>query len=209
MHDSYAVKRAVDLVIAAAAVLLLSPVFLAIALTLRALLGSPILFRQERTGLHGISFTCLKFRTMNDARDSIGNLCPDEQRLTKLGCFLRATSLDELPELFNVVRGDISLVGPRPLLPRYLPRYSDFQRRRHEVKPGITGWAQANGRNALTWEEKFNLDVWYVDHWSLWLDVQILGLTLLKVLQRDGVSQPGHATMPEFLGSPSDELQTK
>jgi lipopolysaccharide/colanic/teichoic acid biosynthesis glycosyltransferase len=146
-------------------------------------------------------FTFLKLRTMTDARDAQGILLPDEQRLSALGRFLRASSLDELPQLWNVLKGDMSLVGPRPLLPEYLARYNTHQRRRHEVKPGITGWAQVNGRNALTWEEKFDLDVWYVDHCSLWLDVKILWLTLLKVLHRDGISHDGHATMPEFMGT--------
>lgn len=164
-------------------------------------LGSPVLFRQIRPGLHGKPFVLYKFRTMTDARDEDGNLLPDELRLTPFGKFLRSTSLDELPELFNVLKGDMSLVGPRPLLMQYLDRYTPEQARRHEVKPGITGWAQINGRNALSWEEKFELDVWYVDNWSIWLDLKILLLTVLKVIKREGIHADGHATMPEFLGS--------
>lgn len=163
---------------------------------------SPI-FRQHRIGQYERPFSIYKLRTMMDLRDSSGHLLPDEQRLTPLGRFLRRASLDEIPQLWNIARGDMAFVGPRPLLPEYLPRYNNCQHRRHEVKPGITGWAQINGRNALTWEEKFNLDVWYVDHQSFLLDVKILWLTLLKVLKRDGISQDGHATMPEFMGSQS------
>jgi lipopolysaccharide/colanic/teichoic acid biosynthesis glycosyltransferase len=173
---------------------------LAVGVLVRLFLGRPVLFRQRRPGLHGLLFTCLKFRTMRGTRDSAGKLLPDADRLTSLGSFLRRTSLDELPELWNVIRGDMSLVGPRPLLPEYLPRYNAFQRRRHEVRPGITGWAQVNGRNALTWEQKFKLDIWYVDHQSFWLDVKILWLTLLTVVRRQGIEHGGHATMPEFLG---------
>jgi len=163
--------------------------------------GSPILFRQNRPGLRGKPFAILKFRTMTNARDAQGNLLPDAQRLTLLGRDLRSTSLDELPELLNVLRGDMSLVGPRPLLMEYLPRYTPEQARRHEVKPGITGWAQVNGRNAISWEEKFKLDVWYVDHCSLWLDLKILALTVIQVFQRNGINATGHATMPVFEGS--------
>jgi lipopolysaccharide/colanic/teichoic acid biosynthesis glycosyltransferase len=154
-------------------------------------------------------FAFYKFRTMTDARGATGELLPDEQRLTGLGRFLRATSLDELPQLWNVLKGDMSLVGPRPLLPEYLPRYTAFQKRRHEVRPGITGWAQVNGRNSLTWERKFELDVWYVDHRSFALDLKILFMTLLRVVRREGIAQDGHATMPEFLGTPSLESQSK
>jgi sugar transferase EpsL len=181
--------------------LVLSPVLLVLAILTRWKLGSPILFRQMRPGLHGKPFMMYKFRTMSDARDSAGNLLPDEQRMTRFGRFLRSTSLDELPELFNVLKGDMSLVGPRPLLLQYLERYTPEQARRHEVKPGITGWAQINGRNALSWEEKFALDVWYVDHQSLWLDIKILFLTLWKVLKREGITQAGEATMSEFMGT--------
>jgi len=162
-----------------------------------------VLFRQQRPGLHGQPFTLYKFRTMTDARDAQGNLLPDAQRLMPLGRFLRSTSLDELPELFNVFKGDMSLVGPRPLLMRYLDRYTPEQMRRHEVKPGITGWAQVNGRNAVTWEQKFALDVWYVSNVSLWLDMKIIALTVWKVFKREGISQPGHATAQEFTGGKS------
>ena len=164
-------------------------------------LGSPILFRQQRPGLRGRLFTLYKFRTMTGARDAGGTLLPDAQRLTPFGRFLRSTSLDELPELFNVLKGDMSLVGPRPLLVQYLDRYTPRQARRHEVRPGITGWAQINGRNTLKWEEKFELDVWYVDHESLGLDVRILLLTIWKIFKREGITQPGRATMEEFFGS--------
>jgi len=193
-------KRLFDLTSSLALLILLSPLLAGIAALARLLLGSPVFVRQLRPGLHGRPFTLLKFRTMTEARDPVGNLLPDEQRLTRLGRFLRRTSLDELPELINVLKGEMSLVGPRPLLMQYLDRYTPEQARRHEVKPGITGWAQINGRNALTWEEKFKLDVWYVDHRSFWLDAKILLLTLWKVLQREGINQPGHATMEEFRG---------
>lgn len=194
-------KRLFDLFLAALGVVILSPVLLLIALLVRIYHGSPVLFTQQRPGFKGRPFFIYKFRTMTDARDAEGRLLPDAQRLTRLGRFLRASSLDELPELFNVLRGEMSLVGPRPLLMQYLDRYTPEQARRHEVLPGITGWAQVNGRNALSWEDKFRLDVWYVDHWSLWLDVKILLLTLWKVLKREGISQPGHATAEEFMGS--------
>ena len=167
---------------------------------MRLKLGSPVLFRQRRPGLHGKPFTIYKFRTMTDARDAQGKLLPDAERLTPFGRFLRSASLDELPELFNVLKGDMSLVGPRPLLMQYLDRYTPEQMRRHEVKPGITGWAQVNGRNAITWEQKFALDVWYVDNKSLGLDGKIILLTLWKILKREGISQPGQATMEEFMG---------
>jgi len=196
-------SRLLDVVISGGALIVFAPLLGAIALSSRfALKGKP-LFVQSRVGKDDHIFAFYKFRTMTDARGATGELLPDEQRLTGLGRFLRATSLDELPQLWNVLKGDMSLVGPRPLLPEYLPRYSAFQRRRHEVKPGITGWVQVNGRNSLTWEQKFELDVWYVDHRSFWLDVKILCLTVLQVLRRDGISQAGHATMPEFLGSPT------
>lgn len=172
-----------------------------VAVLVRIVHGKPVLFRQNRPGYQSSLFTVYKFRTMNNARDKQGNLLPDEQRLTRLGRFLRSSSLDELPELFNVLRGEMSLVGPRPLFKHYLERYSPEQARRHEVLPGITGWAQVNGRNALDWEEKFRLDVWYVDNWSFGLDLKILLLTLWKVIKREGISQPGHATAEEFMGS--------
>lgn len=197
----HTLKRLVDILCSFAAIILLSPIMVVVALAVWKYLGSPILFRQVRPGLNGDPFTMYKFRTMLDVRDSEGNLLPDEQRLTRFGRFLRSTSLDELPELFNVLKGDMSLVGPRPLLMEYLDRYTPRQARRHEVKPGITGWAQVNGRNALSWEEKFELDVWYVDHWSLWLDIKILLLTVWKVLRREGISAEGHSTAPVFLGS--------
>jgi len=194
-------KRLLDLLLAGTALLLLWPALLLVALLVRANLGSPVLFRQTRPGLGGAPFQIIKFRTMRDATRPDGRPLPDAERLTRFGRFLRASSLDELPELWNVVRGDMSLVGPRPLLVQYLERYSPRQARRHEVRPGITGWAQVNGRNAITWEEKFELDVWYVDHKSLMLDLKILWLTFASVLRREGVSQPGHATMEEFMGN--------
>jgi sugar transferase EpsL len=194
------IKRAFDLTLALLALTVLFPMIGLIALLVWLKLGSPILFRQQRPGLHSEPFTLYKFRTMTDARDAQGNLPPDAERLTPLGRFLRSTSLDELPELFNVLKGDMSLVGPRPLLMQYLGRYTPEQLRRHQVKPGITGWAQVNGRNVLTWEQKFALDVWYVDHWSLWLDLKIVAGTVWKVLAREGISQPGQATAQEFMG---------
>jgi len=195
-------KRLLDLLVATVGLLVISPVLLVIAILVRLQHGSPVLFGQKRPGLHGQPFRIFKFRTMTDARAADGSPLPDEQRLTRLGRFLRASSLDELPELFNVLRGEMSLVGPRPLLMQYLERYSPEQSRRHDVLPGITGWVQVNGRNALTWEDKFRLDVWYVDHWSFWLDMKILFLTVSKVFKREGISQPGHATMEEFMGNP-------
>ncbi|NPV81340.1 MAG: sugar transferase [Firmicutes bacterium] len=194
------IKRGFDIVASLSLLILLLPLFIFLALLVRLSMGSPVLFRQKRPGLHGRPFTMLKFRTMTDARDERGALRPDQDRLTPVGRFLRSTSLDELPELLNVLRGEMSLVGPRPLLMEYLDRYTPEQARRHEVKPGITGWAQVNGRNALTWEEKFKLDVWYVDNWSLLLDFKILWLTLVKVVKREGISAEGCATMPEFKG---------
>jgi lipopolysaccharide/colanic/teichoic acid biosynthesis glycosyltransferase len=193
-------KRWLDLGVALPAFLMCAPVMLALALLLRLSLGKGIFFCQQRPGLYGRPFKIYKFRTMTNACDAQGRLLPDAERLTRLGRFLRSASLDELPELFNVLKGDMSLVGPRPLLMQYLERYTPEQRRRHEVKPGITGWAQVNGRNAITWDEKFKLDVWYVDHQSLWLDVRIIARTILKVLKREGISQPGQATMEEFMG---------
>jgi lipopolysaccharide/colanic/teichoic acid biosynthesis glycosyltransferase len=194
-------KRWLDLVACLAAAVPLAPALLALALLVRLRLGRPVLFRQERPGRDGRPFTLLKLRTMRDLRDAAGEPLPDERRLGPLGRFLRRSSLDELPELWNVLRGDMSLVGPRPLLLEYLPRYSPEQARRHEVRPGITGWAQVNGRNALTWEEKFAHDVWYADHLSLGLDLRILGRTLLAVVRRQGIHAEGHATMPKFQGS--------
>lgn len=198
--DRDRLKRSFDVVASASALIVLSPLLLVIALLVRILLKSPILFRQQRPGYKGEPFTCLKFRTMTHARNEHGELKPDAERVTAFGKFLRSTSLDELPELFNVLMGQMSLVGPRPLLMQYLPRYSAQQARRHNVKPGITGLAQVNGRNALTWEEKFEYDLWYVDHQSFWLDIKILLLTLWKILKREGIAQPGHATIAEFTG---------
>lgn len=194
-------KRALDIILVTPGITVLSPLLAVVAGMVRITLGRPVLFRQRRSGLHGKPFTLLKFRTMSDARDSRGNLLPDSRRLTRLGRFLRRASLDELPTLMNVVRGDMSLVGPRPLITDYLDRYSPEQIRRLEVKPGITGWNQINGRNSLSWEEKFAQDVWYVDNRSLWLDVKILSRTVGKVLMGHGVSAPGNATMPEFRGT--------
>jgi len=194
------VKRLLDVGLAALGLALLSPLILILMLLVRLKLGSPVLFIQTRPGLHGRPFRLVKLRTLTNARDERG-LLPDTDRLTPFGRFLRSTSLDELPELWNVLTGDMSLVGPRPLLMQYLNRYSPMQARRHEVKPGISGWAQVNGRNALTWEDRFDLDVWYVDHRTLWLDVKILMLTVLKVVRREGISHSGHATMQEFTGS--------
>jgi sugar transferase EpsL len=194
-------KRLFDIAASAVAIVLLFPVLLGLAATIRWKLGSPVLFRQQRPGLGGRPFWLLKFRTMTDAHGVDGVLLPDAVRLTPFGRFLRATSLDELPELINVLKGDMSLVGPRPLLMQYLDRYTPEQARRHEVRPGITGWAQVNGRNAITWEEKFKLDVWYVDNWSLWLDIKIIAMTVWKILKREGISQSGQATMEEFKGS--------
>jgi lipopolysaccharide/colanic/teichoic acid biosynthesis glycosyltransferase len=194
-------KRLFDLLITLPGLVLASPLLLIIAVLVRWKLGSPVLFSQVRPGYHGQLFAVYKFRSMMDARDETGAYLPDAQRLGRLGRFLRSFSLDELPELFNVLRGEMSLVGPRPLLVQYLERYSPEQARRHEVLPGITGWAQVNGRNALTWEDKFKFDVWYVDHWSFWLDLKILLMTLWKVLTREGISQPGHATAEEFMGT--------
>lgn len=193
-------KRTFDFCFALLAIILLSPFLTLLYLLVHWRLGAPVLFRQPRVGLNGNTFVLLKFRTMNEARDQNGELLPDSERLTSFGQFLRNTSLDELPELFNILRGDMSLIGPRPLLLRYLPRYSPVQARRHEVRPGLTGWAQINGRNAISWEEKFRLDVWYVDNYSLWLDIKILVSTALKVLKREGISQQGQATMEEFVG---------
>jgi sugar transferase EpsL len=196
-------KRACDLAFALFGLVVAWPLLLVLAVLVWLYHGRPILFRQQRPGLRGRPFVLLKFRTMTDERDAQGNLLPDAQRLTSFGRFLRSASLDELPELWNILRGDISLVGPRPLLMQYLDRYTPEQARRHDVRPGITGWAQINGRNALDWEQRFVLDVWYVDHVSFWLDMKIIALTVWKVVSRDGISQPGHATMQEFEGSDS------
>lgn len=200
MTGSLALKRAFDLLTAAAALILLAPVLAVVALMVRRRLGAPVLFRQVRPGLHGRPFEMIKFRTMRDAAGPDGRPLPDGERLTPFGRWLRATSLDELPELWNVLRGEMSLVGPRPLLMEYLPLYSPDQARRHAVRPGITGWAQVNGRNAVGWARKFELDVWYVDRHNLWLDVKIILMTLAGILKRDGISAPGSATADRFEG---------
>lgn len=193
-------KRAFDVALTLPALAVLSPVYAFVAMAVRANVGSPVIFRQQRPGKDGRPFTLFKFRTMRDARDANGALLPDARRLTRLGAFLRATSLDELPELINVLRGEMSLVGPRPLLMEYLPLYSAEQRRRHDVRPGVTGWAQVNGRNALTWREKFALDVEYVDRASFALDLRILMLTVVSVVRSEGISHSGHVTMQPFRG---------
>lgn len=195
-------KRFFDLVLVIPGLILISPMLLLVAIIAKLKIGSPVLFQQERPGIHGKIFKMVKFRSMRNDRDANGELLPDEVRLVPFGKLLRATSLDEFPELWNVIKGEMSLVGPRPLLAKYLDRYNPTQARRHEVRPGITGWAQINGRNAITWEEKFDYDVWYVDNLSFFLDVKILALTVLKVFKRSGTSAEGHATMPEFLGTP-------
>ena len=197
------IKRLLDIVIALLALILLSPILIMVALLVRKNLGSPVLFQQERPGLHGLPFKMIKFRTMKDAYNARGEALPDSERLTAFGKLLRSTSLDELPELWNVLKGEMSIVGPRPLLMEYLPLYNAEQARRHEVRPGITGYAQVNGRNAISWEQKFKLDTWYVDHQSLWLDIKIMLKTVKKVLIRDGIHAEGEATMSKFMGSES------
>lgn len=197
------IKHALDILGAAIGLIFLSPVLFVISVMIRREMGSPVLFHQTRPGLKGRPFQMIKFRTMRDAIDANGHPLPDGERLTKLGRFLRSSSLDELPELWNVLKGDMSLVGPRPLLMEYLPLYSPEQARRHEVRPGVTGWAQVNGRNAISWDEKFVLDVWYVDNRSLWLDMKIIWLTIHKVVKRDGISAAGEATTSKFTGNGS------
>ncbi len=197
------VKRLFDITVASSALLVAAPVLAGVALLVRKNLGTPVIFRQRRPGRHGRPFEMFKFRSMRDAVGPDGVALPDHERLTAFGAWLRASSLDELPELWNVVRGDMSLVGPRPLLLQYLPLYSPRQARRHDVRPGITGWAQVNGRNSIDWPAKFELDVWYVEHQSLWLDAQILWKTVRAVLVREGISAPGEATMQPFMGSAS------
>lgn len=191
-------KRAFDFIVVIMALIFFLPQMVFIALLIRFTMGKPVLFRQYRPGLNGKGFTLYKFRTMEDKKDADQKILPDAARLTSVGKILRSLSLDELPELFNVLKGDMSIVGPRPLLLRYLERYDSEQMRRHEVKPGITGWAQIHGRNALDWEERFKLDVWYVDNWSLWLDIRIILITICKIIKREGINQPGQATMKEF-----------
>ena len=195
------IKRLFDVIVSAAGLILLSPLLALLAVLVRINLGSPIFFRQERPGLHEKIFRLYKFRSMKDAVDRNGNELPDAERLSRFGSLLRASSLDELPELFNVLKGEMSLVGPRPLLVKYLPLYNEEQHRRHDVLPGITGWAQVNGRNAISWEEKFRLDVWYVDHWSPLLDLKILFMTVKKVFIREGISAENQVTTEEFHGS--------
>jgi sugar transferase EpsL len=199
------VKRCFDLVFSVLLTILSLSFMIIISFILLCTIGWPIIFSQIRPGLHGKGFRIYKFRTMKDTRDDAGTLLPDEVRLTGIGKFLRAFSLDELPQLFNIIRGNLSFVGPRPLLVEYLLRYTTEQARRHEVKPGITGWAQVNGRNTITWEGKFDLDIWYIDHRSFFLDMKILWLTLIKVLKREGINANGYATMPEFMGSAADD----
>lgn len=194
-------KRFFDIIFSASILLLITPLIILLAFLIHIKLGSPLFFRQSRPGLHGRPFEMIKFRTMTDARDEEGNLLSDAERLTQFGRFLRAASLDELPELWNVLRGDMSLVGPRPLLMEYLPLYTPEQARRHEVRPGITGWSQVNGRNAISWEEKFQMDIWYVDYQSFWLDMKILFLTMWKVLLQEGINAQHNATMPKFTGT--------
>lgn len=198
-------KRLFDIVASAAGLIILSPVFLVLIYLIKKNLGSPVFFTQERPGLNGKPFKMIKFRSMRDAVDAQGNPLPDSERLTPFGKKLRATSLDELPELWNVLKGEMSLVGPRPLLMHYLPLYNDFQNRRHEMKPGVTGWAQVNGRNALSWDEKFAHDVWYIDNHSFWLDMKILLLTVKKVFIKEGISAEGEATMPYFTGNDHEQ----
>lgn len=194
-------KRLLDIIVSFFALLLFSPIIALVSWKIRKNLGSPVLFRQTRPGLNGRPFEMVKFRTMKDATDMHGNILPDVERMTSFGNKLRSSSLDELPELWNVLKGDMSLVGPRPLLMQYLPLYNKEQARRHEVRPGVTGWAQINGRNAISWEDKFKLDMWYVDNRSFWLDVKILLLTVKKVLMKDGISAEGHVTIEPFRGS--------
>lgn len=194
-------KRIFDLALTIPGLLIISPLLLVVSFLIWLIDGRPIIFKQVRPGFRGKLFNNYKFRTMSNRYNNQGNLLPDAARITQLGHFLRSSSIDELPELFNVLRGEMSLVGPRPLLVQYLDRYSPEQARRHDVLPGITGWAQVNGRNVISWDDKFRLDVWYVDHWSLWLDVKILAMTIIKALKREGISQPGHATAEEFMGN--------
>jgi len=193
-------KRLSDLLVGLSGLLILFLPIIIISILIKLTSGGPIFFRQARPGKDGTIFYLYKFRTMKDLRNDKGEIAPDEKRITKVGKLLRQLSLDELPELFNILKGDMSIVGPRPLLVKYLDRYSSEQARRHEVKPGITGWAQVNGRNAITWEEKFRYDLWYIDNWSLWLDIKIIFLTIIKAIKGEGISQPGHATMEEFKG---------
>lgn len=204
---NHTIKRIFDIVLSFLLIILLLPFLLLLSLLIRANLGKPILFKQQRPGKDGKIFTMYKFRTMSDKKDEKGQLLSDELRMTKFGNFLRGTSLDEFPELYNVFKGEMSFVGPRPLLVEYLDRYTPVQARRHELKPGITGWAQVNGRNAISWEEKFKLDIWYIDNWSLLLDIKILVLTAIKVLKRDGITQEGNVTMSKYMGSNNNGVE--
>ncbi|MEM2525995.1 MAG: sugar transferase [Candidatus Methanomethylicaceae archaeon] len=197
---SLKIKRIIDIIGSLIGLVITSPIMIIISIIINFTMGRPIFFRQVRPGLNGKPFVIYKFRTMLDLRDEYGKLLPDEKRITPIGKFLRSTTLDELPEFWNVLKGDMSLVGPRPLLMEYLDRYTPEQARRQKVKPGMTGWAQVNGRNAISWEEKFKLDVWYVDNWNILLDIKIIFLTVIKVLKREGISADGHVTMPEFRG---------
>jgi lipopolysaccharide/colanic/teichoic acid biosynthesis glycosyltransferase len=197
-------KRLLDIIMSAIILILASPFLLLTAVLIFLSYGAPIFFTHERPGKGGQPFKLIKFRSMRDARDQEGNILPDAERITRFGQFIRRTSIDELPEFYNVLRGDMSLVGPRPLLMQYLQRYSAEQARRHDVLPGVTGWAQINGRNAISWDDKFKYDLWYIDHWTFWLDIKIIFLTIWKVLKGDGISQPGRATMDEFMGNSDD-----
>lgn len=203
------IKRILDIISSLLAIIILSPLLVVTAVLVKTKLGSPVLFRQERPGKDEKIFTLMKFRTMTDERDENGELLPDEVRLTKFGKFLRSTSIDELPELFNILKGDMSVIGPRPLLVKYLPRYNEHQHRRHEVRPGLSGWAQVNGRNSISWEEKFDLDVEYVDNYSLSKDINILFMTVMSVIKRDGINSDNDVTMEEFMGSFNVEKTTK
>jgi len=194
-------KRTFDLIFASGGLILISPILLIISILVWIKIGDPIFFKQKRPGYKEKPFWIYKFRTMSEKRDKHGNLLPDKNRITSFGKFLRTFSLDELPEMLNIIRGEMSFVGPRPLLMEYLDRYSETQRKRHEALPGITGWAQINGRNILTWEDKFRFDIWYIDNWSFWLDIKILVITFWKVIKREGISQPGHATSEKFTGN--------
>lgn len=194
------IKRVFDVIASLVGLLMLAPIILFIGWQVRKKLGSPVIFRQMRPGMHGVPFKMIKFRTMLDAYDENGKPLADAERMTKFGSFLRSASLDELPELWNVLKGEMSFVGPRPLLMEYLPLYSERQNQRHMVRPGVTGWAQINGRNALSWQEKFELDVWYVENRTFWLDLKIIALTAVRVLKKDGISASGEATMPKFMG---------
>ncbi|EMC7766918.1 sugar transferase [Acinetobacter baumannii] len=202
-------KRLLDIIIASVALILLSPLYFYVAYKVKKNLGSPVLFRQVRPGLHGTPFEMIKFRTMKDATDAQGNPLPDSERLTPFGKMLRSTSLDEMPELWNVIKGDMSIVGPRPLLMEYLPLYNKEQAKRHDVRPGMTGHAQVNGRNAIGWEEKFKLDTWYVENRSLWLDFKIMLQTVKKVIAKDDINEAGEATMSKFTGSEEKEIEKK